>query len=156
MKVFSIVLVGLFLQTAYAETGHHHDHGHGKSGIALSLNDGKKWSTDEALRKNMSAIHDQIKADLSKIQAKKMKDSEYKALGTKIKGNIDSIFANCKLTPKADAQLHLVLAGMLSANKKLTGKAGLDEKSEAVDQIIGQYKAYLKHFDHKGSAAPKK
>lgn len=148
MKLLLIILVYFVFQSTFAESEHHDHHEHGKTGIVLTLNNGKKWSTDKPLRENMSKIHDHIKSKLGRINKKKMRDDEFKGLGKKIKGNIDAIFANCKLTPKADAQLHIILAEMLSENSKLTGKFSTEEKTVAVMEILKNYKAYLKHFDH--------
>ena len=101
----------------------------------------------------MSAIHNHIKASLNKIHNQKMTDRDYQDLSKKIRENIDAIFANCKLTPEADAQLHIVLAGMLSANSKVSGKLSQKDKASAVMEILENYKAYLKHFEHSETKA---
>jgi len=148
MKSYFFALVFFVFQTTFADSDHHGHHDHGKSDLVLTLNNDQKWPTDQPLRENMSAIHNHIKSRLGRIKGEKMTDNEYIDLSKKIKENIDAIFANCKLTPKADAQLHIVLAGMLSANSKLSGNVTTKEKAAAVMEILKNYKVYLKYFDH--------
>ncbi|MCB0350035.1 MAG: hypothetical protein KDD38_02555 [Bdellovibrionales bacterium] len=148
MKIINILICFMFSQTVAAEQAHDHHH-HEKTELKLSFNNGKKWPTDLALRSNMDAIHDHIKSKIKKIHAGDMTDGEFKKLGEQIKTNTDDIFKNCKLEPEADAQLHLVMAGILTASEKLVGKASLQEKRKAVDEILSHYKSYLKYFDHK-------
>lgn len=150
-ELFLVIGITLLFQTVVAKSNQHDHHNHGKSDSKLNLNNGKKWSTDKPLRDNMDAIHNHIKSSLDKIHTKKMRNSEYQALSKKVRGNINSIFKNCKLPPKADAQLHILLSSMLSANDKLLEQISLEEKAHAVEKILEGYKAYLKHFDHKGA-----
>lgn len=126
-----------------------HEH-HVMKSINLKLNNGKKWSTDKPLRANMSAIHDHIKLNAPKIKNNNFTSDEYKKLGQEIDGNIQSIFKSCKLAPDADAQLHIIMAKMMSANSTLKGEAKYSKKHDAVHSILAAYKSYLKYFDHSG------
>ena len=150
MKILKILLslsLLLMSQIVVAESGHHHSHHQEKGAPKLVFNHGKKWLSDQPLRSNMSAIHGHIKNNLSKIHANQLTTEEYKELGKKIKKNIDAIFKNCKLKADADAQLHIVMAGLLSANSRLMDNISIKEKKQEVEQILVNYKTYLKYFD---------
>ncbi|MCB0391453.1 MAG: hypothetical protein KDD58_09185 [Bdellovibrionales bacterium] len=150
MLFLNVLVAILISQFGFAESEHHHHAHHPKNtSNKLKLNHGEKWSTDQTLRTNMSAIHDQIKGKLKEIHSNRMTVDQYKELGKKIKSNTDDIFKNCKLKPDADAQLHIVLSDMLSANSKLLENNDIKEKRQAIDQILANYKTYTKYFDHK-------
>ncbi len=147
MKTLSLLfLLVLFTQQGVAEDSHHHE-GHQKTTPALKLDNGEKWPTDKALRTNMSEIHDHVKKDIGKIKKNLMTMSEYQKLGRAIEVNIKTIFKKCKLPTKADAQLHIIMAGLLGANKTLTDGSSKIEKRKAIDEVLMNYRAYLDFFD---------
>jgi hypothetical protein len=100
-------------------------HGHDGSAIgALKLNAGKKWQTDAPLRKGMSEIRAAIGADKAAIETGKMTPDRYSALAKKIESQVAYMIENCKLTPDADAQLHLIIADLASGSDGMKGKDG--------------------------------
>ena len=147
LKIYTMLFFLILPSYLYAESEHDHGH-HNSSNLKLTLNDGKKWPTDEALRVNMEAIHGHIKERLHKIHKNQMTSEDFKDMGSKIKKNVDLIFKNCKLEPAADEQLHIILSSVLSANSSLLGKASSEEKKKSVEAILGRYKDYVGHFDH--------
>lgn len=150
MKQIIHIMVLIFLsQFTMAESEHEHHHKE-PSNSELTLNDGKKWKTDKVLRKNMDDIHNIIKGQLSMIQEGKVKDKEYVQLGKKIESSVQNIFKSCKLEARADAQLHIIMVGLVAENAKLLGKSNSSEKRKAVNGILAHYKSYLKFFDHTG------
>jgi len=130
------------------EHGHdeHADHaGHGASNEKLTLNDGKKWATDEPLRAGMSRMHSAVIPVYKAFNDKTITAEQAQGLATTIKTEIDLIFQNCKLEPKADAALHIVLAELLG------GKAAIEANPsdpEGVPRIVNALHSYSEYFDH--------
>ena len=76
----------------------------------LSLDQGRKWVTDDALRNGMDRIRGLVEPRLGDAHAGKLTATQYRELATQIETEVGGIVANCKLEPKADAMLHLVIA----------------------------------------------
>ena len=116
----------------------------------LALNEGRKWATDEPLRTGMGRIRDFVEPRLGAAHAGKLTPTQYRELATKIETEVGGIVANCKLEPKADAVLHLVIADIGAGTDAMAGKdaklrpaLGLVKVAQAVNQ-------YGSHFDDPG------
>ena len=126
---------------------HSHDASHETT---LTLDNGRKWATDEPLRAGMTRIRGLVLPQLDAAHAGKLSTAQYKALASKVEVEVGGIVANCKLEPKADAMLHIVIADMAQGVDAMAGKnarmrpaLGLVKVAQAVDQYGG-------HFDHPG------
>ena len=127
-----------------------HAHDHDATGAALELNQGKKWPTDAPLRKGMSTMRAALAKDLKLIHADKASDAQYEALATKLNGEVAYVVQNCKLDPKADAELHKVIAELLAGAEAMQGKeAGVARRDGAVRAVMA-LNAYGRFFDHPG------
>lgn len=129
---------------------HHHHQGSTAASSQLKLDHGKKWATDEPLRRGMSAIREAVHGAPAPLHKGTAKPEAYAALGQRLEGEVGRIVKECKLPPAADEQLHLVVAdviagadGMKSAKDGKAGRA-------ALIQVDAALKAYGKHFDHPG------
>ncbi|MBA3031543.1 MAG: hypothetical protein KKF85_00385 [Gammaproteobacteria bacterium] len=142
---------GLSLASAgYAAPAHKHDghEAHGNAaGETMQLNAGKKWGTDESLRKSMSSIRQAVAASLHEIHENRLKPAGYLALARKVEGEVGNIVANCKLEPKADAQLHLVVADLLSGAEQMAGKIKKAKRQDGAVKVIGALEKYAAYFD---------
>ncbi len=127
-----------------------HKHEHGDMPARLELNNGKKWETDAPLRKGMEGIRTAMDAALRGIHANKFSAARYGALAKKVNGEVDGIVANCKLEPKADAQLHLVIADLLEGVEAMEGKAKQVKREAGAVKVVGALEKYAAHFDHPG------
>jgi hypothetical protein len=125
------------------EHAHEHDHEHKTAQPGLSLDQGKKWTTDAPLREGMTNIR-KITAEAS---TKPTKEADQKAAG-RIHDEIQKIFKNCKLSPKADANLHLILAELMAGASAL--KDPKVKSSEAHARIKKALDQYGQYFDHPG------
>jgi hypothetical protein len=126
------------------------EHGHGTAGAALELNQGKKWQTDEALRQGMTNMRAALARDLKAIHTNKASEAQYEALAAKLNAEVAYVVQNCKLDPKADAELHKVIAEVLAGAEAMQGKeAGVDRRSGAV-RVAKALNTYGKFFDHPG------
>jgi len=125
-----------------------HPHGAGAPS-KLALDHGKKWSTDEPLRKNMGEIRAALAAKHQGIHKGTLTPEDYKALGTLVEARVGTIVAECKLAPAADANLHLIVAELIAGADAMQGKAKTKPAAGAV-QAVRAVNQYGKFFDHPG------
>lgn len=157
MKSPTALLLALALASPLAVmAADSHDHGHGKSEPQkLELNAGKKWGTDAALRQAMSGIHKSVAHTLPAAHSGKATAADYDAFGKEVTAQVAYMVENCKLDPKADAQLHLIVADMMSGVEAAQGKQGEKKRAAGVVKVAQAANAYGKHFDHAGWQAIK-
>ncbi|HJV84805.1 MAG TPA: hypothetical protein VJ698_04960 [Noviherbaspirillum sp.] len=145
--LFAAISLALPLTTLAAESGHH-DH-HGAAPQKIELNAGKKWATDASLRKGMGAIREQVSAALPAAHEGKLTPEQYEKLGKELNGQVAYIVQNCKLDPKADAQLHVIIGELGQGVDTMEGKQGT-ERALGVVQAAEALNTYGKYFDHVG------
>jgi hypothetical protein len=151
MKSPAILLAAITLAlplSALAAGAEHHDHG--ATPAKLELNAGKKWATDEPLRAGMSAIREKVAAALPAAHAGKLAPERYDALAGEINAQVADIVRNCKLEPKADAQLHVVIGQLAESAEALEGKRQGQERAAGLVHAAQALNAYGKHFQHAG------
>lgn len=130
--------------------GHSHGHSHGKEKpVQLTLNDGKKWATDDSLRQGMSRTRDALNAELHAIHSDKFSAEQYQALAQKVNDQLAFMVKNCKLEPKADAMLHLILADIIAGADIMQVQHGGEAHQGAV-KIVHALENYAGYFDHPG------
>ncbi len=151
LKVLAAALAGAaVLAGPVAALAGEHKHGHGAAEVhKLTLDHGKKWATDEALRKGMSEIRTLVEAQHAGIHKGTLKPAEYAALGDKIEAQVGYIVQNCKLPPEADANLHLVIEEMLEGVEAMKGKEKKSPRAGA-GKVVAALNDYGKYFDHPG------
>jgi hypothetical protein len=129
-------------------------HSHAGGAISLqsmSLDEGRKWPTDDALRQGMSDIRTAVSAALPRIHAGQFTDRDYAALADRLQAQVDQIVATCKLPEDADAQLHLALTHVLEGAGLMRGAAQREQGAIAVVEALA---AYGDHFEHPGWSPP--
>ena len=127
-----------------------HSQEHGAAPAKLTLNEGKKWATDAPLRQGMENIRKYMDASLRDIHEGKLSAAKYGELAKKVNGEVGGIVANCKLEPKADAQLHLVIADIGEGIEAMEGKAKKVKRQAGAVKVIGALEKYGAYFDHPG------
>jgi hypothetical protein len=127
----------------------HSKHGQGVP-HKLELNAGKKWATDEPLRKAMSALRESVVGALAVVHSGKETPATFEATSKEIASQISYMVANCKLEPKADAQLHVLIGDMLKGAEVLEGKQPGVQKAEGLVTVARALNAYGEHFSHPG------
>lgn len=146
-----LVATGLsFAAAGHAAPAHHpgaHE-AHGAAAEALQLNGDKKWGTDGALRKGMGNIRQAVAASIHDIHENRLSAAGYDALAKKVEGETGNIVANCKLDPKADAQLHLIIADLLAGSATMAGKVKEAKRQDGAVKVIGALEKYAGYFDH--------
>lgn len=141
------VALALPLSTLAAEAAHHD---HGATPTKIELNAGKKWASDESLRTAMGTMQQHISSALPAAHGGKLSAAQYQALGTDLTAQVAYIVQNCKLEPKADAQLHVLIAQLGEGIEAIEGKAGNDHRAEGVVKVAQTLNSYGKHFQHPG------
>ncbi len=156
MKIqFSVLLASLALvvsaSTHAAGTAEdHHHHGHGDAGVhQLQLNAGTKWATDAPLRQAMDDINRAMAKALPLIHKNQFGKEAYRALAATVNRKVAYTVANCKLEPKADGMLHLVIAELLAGAETMEGKTANSRHDGAV-RVLEALKAYGQYFQHPG------
>ncbi len=142
----AITMTGGVILSAQAQT-----HGHDATAPAkLSLNQGHKWATDDALRTGMAKIRLLVEPQLAAAHAGKLDAAQYTALAGQIETEVGSIVANCKLEPKADAVLHVVIAEIGAGTDALAGKDAHTRPAMGLVQVAKAINGYAGHFAHPG------
>ncbi len=153
MKALPNIFAGLLclcfsiFNQAYAETENYSHHKHGPA--ELSLDHGKKWPTDEPLRKGMEKLRIAFAKQQVAIHEGYLSTDEYKTLGETIENEVDDIIAQCKLEPMADEMLHFVIADMIAGADIMMGKTKGNPLAGA-HTVISALNNYGRYFDHPG------
>ena len=142
----AVALVAMFAGPVVAQTSGH-DHGAAATS-ALTLNQGQKWPTDKPLRDGMDRIRALVEPQLSAAHAGKLGPSQYQDLARQIESRVGTIVANCKLEPKADAMLHLVIAEIGAGTDAMAGKDAKLPPAQGLVKVAQAVNAYGGHFDH--------
>jgi hypothetical protein len=71
-------------------------------------------------------------------------------LDGRIEAQVESIVANCKLPPAADANLHLVVADLLQGVSLMRGSDPAKSRHDGAALVHGALAAYGKYFDDPG------
>ena len=136
-----------FHATHGADHGAHDAHAaHGGPGApeGLVLNEGRKWATDEPLRKgmeNMRALAAQAGP------ASTMDDAHAAALADGLRAQVNYLILNCKLEPRADAVLHVLIGELLGGASELADPPTRARGVAAIERALQHYPQY---FDHPG------
>lgn len=133
-------------------TDHHHDHD--AYSIELQFNDGQKWETDAPLRQAMGDIGLAVNAALDDIHHNTLDAAGYTALAGEINKQVAYMVENCELEPAADAQLHIVIARMLTSAQVMEQEDALYAKKEAVVKLVGALNTYAEYFEDEDFVKP--
>ncbi len=120
---------------------HAHD-SHDTPGV-LTLDNGSKWTTDEALRHGMNGIHQLVipyRAD----------GGDLPALTQGVQSNIEYMVKNCQLEPKADAALHIILGELFEGIALLDADKDEAQHTQGIARLVHALEQYGQHFDHPG------
>jgi hypothetical protein len=116
----------------------------------LTLDQGRKWTTDAPLRQGMDRIRGMVEPALEAAHEGRLGTAKYPPLAKRIEAEVGGIVANCKLEPKADAVLHLVIADLLAGTDAMAGKNAKVRPAEGLVKVVHALNAYGSHFDHPG------
>lgn len=147
----SILAVGAGSVPAYANP--HAHPGHVNAAVPapakLTLDQGRRWATDAALRRHMEELRTTLAQHGEAISADRLTDEHSAALAQAIERRVAAIMTDCHLEPRADANLHLVMAELVQAAEILQGKSRQGPRSGAL-RAVRAAQMYATYFDHPG------
>jgi len=124
-----------------------HDHDHGDAPFELQLNNGEKWAIDAPLSKAMGDINLLMRESIETIHEDQLPAAEYVPLADQINDSVAYMVANCELPPEADAQLHMIIAQLVTGADKMAGNNADATPREGAVQVLGALEAYEQYFD---------
>lgn len=133
------------LPASAADMHSHEDHA--SHGAKLQLDNGRKWPSDEPLRKSMAGLRSAFAGKIHAIHSGKLPPEGYRELGSRVDSAVAGIVAECKLEPKADAMLHIVVADLIAGADIMQGRAA-GKPMEGAHKAVMALNAYGRHFDH--------
>ena len=150
-RTFAVTLAALvFALGASAPALAADTHAHGAAAPSkLTLDHGKKWTTDAPLRQRMGEIRALLAPQLGPFHAGKLPSADYQALGAAVEQKVAAIVAECKLPPDADAMLHLIVADLVAGADIMQGKTD-GKPAEGAHKVVTAANAYGRYFDHAG------
>lgn len=148
--MLTIVALG-FLMGPAVLAAEPHDQSGTTAPVGLQLDHGKKWPTDDVLRRGMNEIRVAMAQSLTPIHSDAFTPAQYEALAQRIQTQIDDVVANCKLPEQADRQLHLVLEQIIDGAADMKATTGREQGAVKIVRALAQYGEY---FDHAGWQPP--
>ena len=117
------------------------------SSSTLRLDQGRKWPTDEPLRRYMGEIRDTLALQRSTILARNLMPEEAVPIGATIEGRVAAILTDCSLAPQAAHNLHLVVADLVQAADILQGRVR-GSPMQGAAMAMRAVQMYATYFDH--------
>ncbi len=147
-----LVFGGLHAPAALAADDHAAAHRHDSHAApkGLVLNNGKKWNTDEPLRRGMGNIRALVERHHHATHGGKPVAAAYDKLAKGIQAETTYIFQNCKLDKQADEVLHVVLTEVLGGAAAIEGKQKGASRDQGVTRVVGALNDYGRTFNHPG------
>jgi hypothetical protein len=142
------LLVAITMPAALAADTH--SHGHAAAPPKLQLDHGKKWATDEPLRRSMLAIRDAVRGAPAPLHKATAQPAAYAELGNRVDAEVGRIVKECKLPPAADAQLHILVAELIAGSDSMKGAKDAKAGREGLVKVDGALRIYARYFDHPG------
>jgi hypothetical protein len=124
-----------------------HDH-HAAAPQTMTLNAGKKWATDLPLQQGMNAIRSAASAILLQAHAGMASTADYDRFAGEVTTQVDYIVQHCKLEPRADAQLHIVIGAIMAGVAMAEGKQVDASRSAGVVRVAQALNTYGTYFNH--------
>jgi len=133
---------------AQAQTQLTHDHGHAEHGdMQIELDHGRRWATDAPLREGMERIRAAVDVARQAGARGGLNTTQAQALAAATEDGIAFMIQHCRLEPKADANLHILL-GRLSAAATVVKVNPM--AADGLPQILEVLDIYPRHFAHPG------
>jgi hypothetical protein len=133
--------------SAFAGGGYSPARGTDLSYTVMRFDEGRKWSTDEALRRHMGEIRDLLALQRREIASRTLMPEEAQLLGLGIEASVASLLAQCRLAPEAAHNMHLVVRELVQAADILQGRA-TGSPIQGAGRALRAVQMYATYFDH--------
>ena len=146
--LLAFVLSTVSLAALSQVPAHDAHHAGAPHNTAVAPPEGELWPTDEPLRTGMSRIQVAVEqaATAQPISRERAQD-----LARIVEQNVTYIVQHCKLPPKPDAALHVLIARMMTAANHLKEDVSSDA---AVAELLSVLQDYRGSFNHSDAASP--
>lgn len=135
MKLLMLLLIAATLTSPLTALAVDHSSHGATASHKMKLNAGKKWATDDPLRQAMTAIKSAVATTLPAAHAGKATKADYDAFGKEVTAQVTYMVQNCKLDPKADAQIHIVIGDIMNGVETAEGKQHDKESASGVVKV---------------------
>lgn len=135
---------------AHGEDAQHAHQSHGAQGAelhSLQLNDGSQWETDAPLRKAMARLRQDIHPLMPNIHQDELSEERYDALAVSVNDQVAYMIEHCELEGEADAQLHLVIADLMTGADVMQGKTTGQARRNGAIRVVGALNNYATYFN---------
>lgn len=148
LSIVSLIFAWVYGVSSPAFAVESEEHSAGERGTPM-LNHGRKWATDDLLRKKMVEVRETVTSRFNVIDKGQMTLDDYKAMGATIEHQAVGIVAQCKVPARADATFHLVIADLLAGAATLQGRTK-KEPRQGTRVVITVLNRYGDYFDQPG------
>jgi hypothetical protein len=121
-----------------------HDH---SDKPVLTLNDGKKWETDATLRRGMARIAALVAPLAAKMEGERLDPIEAARVADDVRDEVNILISNCRLEPRADAALHVLIGDMLAGADILSQPEPSIEGVRTISEALDLYPRYFEDTD---------
>lgn len=135
------LLLGVPASSAFAQ-----QHAHAAPATTSGAIPAQRYVTDATLRQQMREIHGEVLA-LGRYGPTRLTPELASRSADRITGHVNTIIANCKLPPDADAALHVIIGQLLQDASLLKKDAG---GPDAVPGMRHALEQYARQFDDPG------
>lgn len=140
-----VITACLLLLTAMPTVAQNSAHQHSDHGApALTLNNGQKWQSDGPLRQGMEKINNAVIKAVPAFHQDTLTKFDAEQLANEINQQVEYLVQNCKLSPQADAVLHVIIADLVAGANVLTTHP---LSMQGLPRIVGALQQYPKYFE---------
>jgi len=143
-KAGYLILATCLVSLAPAQAQQSHDHGHG---MQIELDHGRRWATDAPLREGMERVRAAVATARQADAQGRLSTRQVQTLAIAVEDSIAFMVQHCRLEPKADANLHILL-GRLSA--AVTAVKANPKAPDGLPQMLEALDLYSGYFAHPG------
>ncbi len=145
-KTGCLLLAAGLASFAPAQAQQSHASGHAEHGaMQVELDHGRLWATDAPLREGMERIRVAVDAAL-KADAH-LSTAQAQVLAAAVEDGIAFMVQHCRLEPKADANLHILLGRLSAAATQVKANP---QSAHGLPQMLEMLDIYPRRFSHPG------
>jgi hypothetical protein len=143
-KTGGLMLAACLVSFAPAQAQPSHEHGHAQS-MQIELDHGRLWATDAPLRQGMERIRAAV--DTAQQADPKLNPAQALTLAAAVEDGIAFMVQHCRLEPKADANLHILLGRLSAAATQVKADP---QAADGLPQMLEMLDIYPRRFSHPG------
>jgi hypothetical protein len=124
-------------------------HTHDAHSAAPALEQGRKWATDEVLRRGMDGIRQAILANREAIEKEHLGVQDYQRLAAAVNKDAADIVKNCKLSKEVDSAFHsIVLADLMQSTELMQVSPKAQVQRAGAFGVLQSLRHYGEYFHH--------